>query len=60
MKVHFSKKTYLGLYLLMVEKMKKRRIGVVGFGHLGEIPGRNREGGGCLVLLSQSRFPLLV
>ena len=30
----------------MVEKMRKRRIGVVGFGHLGEIPARNMEGGG--------------
>ena len=36
--------------------MKKRRIGVVGFGHLGEIPGRNGGGGAggwvCLVLSS--------
>ena len=34
--------------------MKKRRIGVVGFGHLGEIPGRNGGAGGwvCLVLSS--------
>ena len=40
----------------MVEKMKKRRIGVVGFGHLGEIPGRNREGGGLsLFSFAQSK-----
>lgn len=40
----------------MVEKMRKRRIGVVGFGHLGEIPARNMEGGG--LSLFSCRFGL--